>query len=233
MKDIEVYTYIGDKRVHIKMQKKVQLSAMTRYLTAPAEAEFWQFIREYRDINTIVDAGANMGFVSLVYAEAFPEATIYAIEPSPSTFEYLVYNCKDFPNIIPINKGCYPEGGYMELSFPDDERPKWNVNSGQKSIYGDGIESETVRMERLDDIVSERVDLFKLDVEGAEIDVMESAPRIINKDHPVLNIEFRGYNLERAGLTAEDLLSYILEKGYRHFGKWKEDPIFIHEKDHL
>jgi len=233
MEDIEVYTYIGGHRTHIRMQKKIQLSAMTRYLTAPTEKEFWQLIRKYRDINTVVDAGANMGFVSIVYAEAFPEATIYALEPSPSTFEYLVYNCKDFPNIIPVNKGCYYESGYMELSFPDQDRPEWNVNSGQKSIYGSGKESETVRMERLDDIVSEKVDLLKIDVEGAEIDVMEGAPRIIEKDHPIINIEFRDYNLERAGLTADDLLKYIMDRNYVLFGEWKKDPVFVHKKDYL
>ena len=42
----------------------------------------------------IIDAGANVGLASVYFANRFPNAIIYAIEPEQSNFEALVQNCK-------------------------------------------------------------------------------------------------------------------------------------------
>lgn len=227
MEDIEATTYVGDKRVHLKMPTKVQLRAMTKYLTEPVNSAVVDAMMKSKNIGHIVDVGANIGFVSLAFAEIFPFAKILSLEPSLSSYGYLEYNCKDFPNIMPDSRGAYRQQGYMELSMPIN--PSVVRNSGLMSIYGAGIESESIYVERLDDIVTEPVDFLKIDVEGAEIDVLEGAPRILAEDRPILMIEFRATNLERAGHTGKDLARYILEGlEYVQIGKLWHDPVFVH-----
>src|SRR5438477_12484313 len=50
----------------------------------------------------IVDAGANIGLSSIFFANKFPEATIYALEPEESNFQLLEKNASAYPRIRPL-----------------------------------------------------------------------------------------------------------------------------------
>lgn len=50
---------------------------------------------DVKNIRTIVDVGANVGFFSMMMKENFPNATIYAIEPVPQIFNCLQKNLTD------------------------------------------------------------------------------------------------------------------------------------------
>ncbi len=47
--------------------------------------------------NIIVDAGANIGLASLFFAQRFPSAKIFALEPDHSNFEMLMKNTNRHP----------------------------------------------------------------------------------------------------------------------------------------
>jgi len=58
-----------------------------------------------KEKGTVVDAGANVGVFSIFAAIRHPDSTIYAFEPTPSTFEALKENTKYYPNIKVFNCG--------------------------------------------------------------------------------------------------------------------------------
>ncbi len=127
---------------------------------------------------TIVDAGANIGAFSLFAARSAPAARIVALEPFPSTFERLRNHVGQSPYRERITCRDWALCGSDGLRRMDDSPMASQfrgllVPDGRSS----GIEVEGVSLasllnrERLD-----RVDLLKLDIEGSEYEIMESAP---------------------------------------------------------
>jgi len=132
--------------------------------------------KQFHAIQTIIDAGANIGLSSLYLAQKYPEATIYAIEPDENDFRVLIKNTRRYNNIVPIfgalwNKDCeisLIDGGNGDWSFITDptkkgDIPAYTVTSIMKSH----------------NITS--IDLFKIDIEGAEIEVFNSSEEWIDK----------------------------------------------------
>ncbi|GJP66952.1 hypothetical protein CLOP_g23817 [Closterium sp. NIES-67] len=59
--------------------------------------------------SAILDAGANIGLASLVFAMRFPDALIVALEPARDNFELLQRNVKHLPQILPVNAALWSE----------------------------------------------------------------------------------------------------------------------------
>lgn len=114
----------------------------------------------------IIDAGANIGLASVYFANKFPEATIFAIEPYHPNFEQLQKNIKDYKNIIPIEKGIWHSKTNIQLV--DGDLGDWGMmtrQSAEKSV-GD-IETVTIQ-EIQQKSNSDIIDIVKIDIEGAE-----------------------------------------------------------------
>src|SRR5204862_7082374 len=80
---------------------------------------------------------------------------------------------------------------------------------------GSATESITVPVARLDALVSEPVDLMKIDVEGHEMAVLDGAANLFRRFPPrYIVIELHGDNLARAGRTPEEVASHLESLGY-------------------
>ena len=123
---------------------------------------------------TIVDAGAHIGMASILFALTYPSARIIAIEPEHSNFAALIKNTSSYKNITPIQAALWREDGQVTIG-PSNAHPKGAFRideDGQQSVRA--ITMDTVMRET--GIVS--IDLLKVDIEGAEIEVFESCPWI-------------------------------------------------------
>jgi tRNA G46 methylase TrmB len=60
-----------------------------------------------RDLKTIVDAGANVGYSTVYFASKYPRANVYAIEPEASNFSLLKKNTEKYPNVVCINAALW------------------------------------------------------------------------------------------------------------------------------
>lgn len=119
----------------------------------------------------IVDAGANCGMASVVYANAYPEARIIAIEPDRSNFEMLVKNVRAYPNVTPIHAALWHEDGEVSLSGCDDAYEKWGIHA----VQGSGVRALTVETLMREHQI-QAIDLFKVDIEGGEKELFRNAP---------------------------------------------------------
>jgi len=103
---------------------------------------------------------------------------IYAYEITPDTYQMLVKNVAEYPNIIPINKGVSDTTGIQYVN---------NIanHAGNKlQEYGE-IAIEVVT---LDESIKEPVDIIKMDIEGAEKSAIRGARRHIEMDKSKLLI---------------------------------------------
>jgi FkbM family methyltransferase len=120
-------------------------------------------------VRTVIDAGANIGITSLYFAARYPQARIYSVEPLPENFALLEANVANEPRIKPIN-GCVTGVSNGTVQFTTDG-PTWGNRIGNSGITVPAFTiGELCRKEDL-----EKVDLLKIDIEGAEKEVLANA----------------------------------------------------------
>lgn len=122
-------------------------------------------------VRTIVDAGANIGFASLYLAAKYRNAKIYSIEPNPENFALLKENTSRESRIIPI-QACLTAAPDEQVFISTTGRAshfKMNTRGQGVSVKGISIE-QLCREQEID-----RIDLLKIDVEGAEKQIFNGA----------------------------------------------------------
>lgn len=115
----------------------------------------------------IIDAGANIGLGIIFFKQLYAKSEIVAFEPDDEIFNYLEQNVKNFnlENVKLNKKGLWNE--IKELSFvadgADGGRIELETNSSSKKIKTD----------LLSNYLHKEVDFLKIDIEGAELIVIE------------------------------------------------------------
>lgn len=124
---------------------------------------------------TIVDAGANIGLASVIFANRWPDATIIAIEPEASNFDLLKKNVAPYGNVHPVNAALWNQTG--EIDVIDTGLGNWAfmTQAQDPSEIKNGHPGGTIRAMTVDNVLDEyrldRVDILKIDIEGAEKEV--------------------------------------------------------------
>jgi FkbM family methyltransferase len=144
----------------------------------------YDFSTEYEP-SVIVDAGANVGFASIYFANRFPNARIIAIEPETDNFHLLLKNVKSYPNVVAVHAALWHETG--EINLIDPGLGQWGFMT-ESSENGD-VQSHYLRHlvpavtveDLLEKFGIEQIDVFKIDIEGAEKEVFRDTSTWIDK----------------------------------------------------
>jgi FkbM family methyltransferase len=134
---------------------------------------------------TIVDAGANIGLASIYFANKYPHAKIIAIEPEQSNFELLKDNIAPYPNIIPIQAALWHKNEIINLIDPGIGKFGFMTEMKDSSENLPGDFCHTVVAITLDKIMKDfnldKIDILKIDIEGAEREVFSNTSSWIEK----------------------------------------------------
>lgn len=181
------------------------------------------FLNNLRESYNFLDVGANIGYYTLIAAKRLNRGQVIAIEPSEINFCALEKNIKlnNLTNILVIRKIAWRESG-QELAM----RIQNPFNLGSIKVAGDGAIECRARTISIDDLVRKlrlrRADVVKIDVEGAEYEVLlgmrnclrEYRPKYIvcAMDNPDESIRRRSYEL-------------LLFQGYTEVDFVNQEPI--------
>ncbi len=177
------------------------------------------FFRDYPfDPGAIIDIGANMGVLSLVFAKRFPHGSIYAVEASPHALATLRRNIElnGAKNVQAFGVAISDRTG--TVTFNADP-----VRRGTASIVsGGGVHAIEVPCQTLDEFVAANaigpIAAIKIDVEGFETLVLRGGQSTLATNPPrVIFFEVCPEITERAGFAADEPSRLLLDAGYSLF----------------
>ena len=165
---------------------------------------------------TVVDIGANVGFYTLVAADAVgPQGRVYAIEADPRNFKILKRNTciNGFDGRVETHHVAAVD------TRKDVELYQFEDFYGSHSLFAKNTgKSVTVPGVPMDDIIQGPVDVMKIDTEGAEPLVFEGMVGVITRS-PKLKIimEFAPPMIQGGGTDPAAFLRRIRELGFRPY----------------
>jgi FkbM family methyltransferase len=142
-----------------------------------------------------IDVGANIGQTLLKVKSSFPDMAYYGFEANPVCLFYLkeLINANNFKATFIIPVGLSDNSGLASLNFYSKNSDDATASVLEQIRPGAIIEKkEFVYLTRLDDLIQnfqENIAIIKIDVEGAELDVINGATATIKKYRPVILIE--------------------------------------------
>ena len=157
----------------------------------------------------ILDIGAHKGFFALYVRALNSEVPVYAFEPEEANFralkEHLELN--KIQNVFPKNSAVAKEEGMAVLHVSDDSHNHSLV------IVPGTVNDRKVNAVTLERIVSKlpHVDLVKMDIEGAEYQILENAPDSVFEKCSAFILETHEYNDSMRAVTLKTLFE---KKGY-------------------
>jgi FkbM family methyltransferase len=212
----------------LKLQQiKFQLNSQSRsvklfggsiYFTTPLE--FLHGIREIfidgiyrqslRSEPLIFDCGANIGLSVIYMKQLYPGATIVAFEPDDRNFELLQKNVLslNYKNVSLRKEAVWIEN--TELQFADTGSMSSRIEQGSTG------KTKAVKAIRLKELMTGPVDFLKLDIEGAEYEVLKD---IKDKLSLVKNmfLEYHGNFDQSAELS--QMFGWLTENGFSYYIK--------------
>ena len=184
-------------------------------------AELVFVARFLRPSMTALDLGAHQGLYTLLASKRVaPGGKVFAFEPSPRERRalrlHLVLNLCWNVTIQRLALG----NENTEANLFVVQGSQTGCNSLRPPDVLSGISSVRIRVTRLDDWLESQkigqVDFIKLDVEGAELDALKGAERLLNrKPRPVILAEVQDVRTQPWGYPAKEIIQYLASKGYK------------------
>jgi len=164
-------------------------------LFLPREQELLPHVKLQKN-EIFLDIGANVGYYTLKSLTENPENLVISIEAHPRNFNALrknVFEVNNFKNAILINKAAYHSKKKIKIY----ERGGW---SGVPSIYANTDTWALVECDTVDNILKdnkvEKANVIKIDVEGAEIDVLQGITQTLKHCRKII-VEIHEKNLDK------------------------------------
>lgn len=160
---------------------------------------------------TFIDVGAHIGGISIRAASRCRQ--VIAIEPDPRNFTYLLENIKlnNVNNIVPILAAAWREHSLVKLGLSEvsTHSSAKDIHSSERMsiIYLPSISIDMLVMY----LNIEKIDLVKIDVEGAEVEVLEGMVGTLEEYRPILLIEAHGREKMRECIDILRELKYNVE----------------------
>ena len=171
---------------------------------------------------TVIDAGANWGYFSLIAAAlSGADGRVIALEPDPRQFEALSHNLSlnGFANVEPLQAAAAATAGELTLAGYDDGA----ANRGVSRVIGAADRDESSRRFTVPSLTIDAVtaafatvDLVKIDVEGAEDLVLQGMQEgLASRRYRAILLELHPGLLRARGVDPESCVRLLRDRGYR------------------
>ena len=183
--------------------------------------------------DTFLDIGANVGWVTEKASWLVgSRGEVHSFEPSPSTVCYLRRRVSSLglKNVIVNQFALGKTPGVAVLhEFSENFGGSSSLALGANTAPGQHLAAETpIEIQTLDAYVKSRaidnIRMMKIDVQGAEMQVLQGASELFSDQHPILFVEIEQGASVAFGYTAKDLLETIIGLGYQMYS-WRNEGL--------
>ena len=174
-----------------------------------------------------VDIGANIGWFALLAARLVgPGGKVFAFEPRATTFAYLERSIREngFEHVVAYNCALGEAPGTLKIAWAPDagnDGGTWLLAQPglDEDLRRQGHAFQETAVRTLDEVLGEqKVDLIKLDIEGAELLALRGARALIERHRPTVVTEVNPSLLRIvSGAPVERLLGFFADLGYAAF----------------
>ncbi|MGZ3752471.1 MAG: FkbM family methyltransferase [Mucilaginibacter sp.] len=181
----------------------------------------------------IFDCGSNIGIAIMYFKKLYPNAHIQAFEPNPEVFKVLTQNMAENNIDVVLNNYALCNSNKSVSFYVDDTR---GTLKGSILKERGGANRVDIEGRRLSSFLSqyEKIDLIKIDVEGAETEIINDlykhnmlwlADNYIVEFHHNIH-DRKTYLPEFLGKFEEAGFGYSIRTGFRELGGFQD--IWIH-----
>jgi FkbM family methyltransferase len=161
-----------------------------------------------------VDVGCHHGIILGTMLRYCSQGRFFAFEPLPVSYKYLVKQF-DLPNVEIYNMALSDTKGTAKFNYVVDSPAYSSLQKGQYLASDKKIVEISVETDLLDNILDHKLDtnqkvsFIKIDVEGAELQVLVGAKNIIKRDRPIIIFEFGSVAADYYGTKPDDVYNLL------------------------
>jgi FkbM family methyltransferase len=181
----------------------------SRYYEVDYEPETFRFFREHLNPGgTLLDIGAHIGLFAVVGARLVsPSGKVFSFEPTPFTRSVLkeVVRLNGYKDVVEVRDEAVSDRRGKTTFYETGEE----VSNANSLVHIDrsktGIEVDLISV---DEFVMEkgiRPDCIKIDVEGAELDLLRGAKETFTRTRPVARLGLHPRQLAQNGQSLEEI----------------------------
>jgi FkbM family methyltransferase len=163
-----------------------------------------------REKPIIVDCGSNYGTSIVYFKSLYPEAKIIGVEADPRIFNLLQWNIqsRNYQDVTLINKAVMANVNGETVKFHSD-----GADAGRVFTMNDNKGITEVESIHINELFDEPIDLLKIDIEGAETDVICSCDKLQNVSQ--VFIEYHSFRDSKQTLNL--ILDKLTSNGFRYY----------------
>ena len=177
----------------------------------------------------IIDCGGHIGLAVLYFKRLYPRSRIVTFEPNPETFSLLEMNIaqNSLRDVKAFNMALSRRDSNATLYVGENFLQAWDsTDTMEPNLWPnmDQYRSIDVRSTRLSSFINGRVDFIKMDIEGAEYDVLEES-RARMGSVGAITLEYHQNESNLASRKLDRTIDLLTAEGFRHELYYEARPI--------
>ena len=166
--------------LHLDLTKNLEYDRLTKLIMK----------RTISSDSNCIDIGCHKGEILDTILQQAPNGKHYGFEPLPYLFNNLIDKYKNKATILPY--ALANENGFSTFQHVKNAPAYSGIKKRKYDVDNPEIEEIKVELKKLDEVIPPdlKIDFIKIDVEGAELGVLQGAVQLLKKDKPIVVFEF-------------------------------------------
>lgn len=187
----------------------------SRFYEDGYEKETFNFFKAYiKEGNTVLDIGAHIGLYAAPFAKLVgTTGKVYCFEPTPSTFVVLskTIQLNKYSTVTAVNAAISDKSGTVTFNLTSDSGEGSNANSiVEINRTKNNVEVKAYSIDDFRRFEKLKIDILKIDVEGAELLALKGAKTTFEQDRPIGILALHPANIIQFGHSLEEIWDVLL-----------------------
>lgn len=192
-------------RLHLDVTKNLSYDRLTRNLIK---------IVLTKTSNT-VDVGCHKGEILAQCISSASQARHYGFEPIPQMYNELKKKFTQ-PNVFIYPYALFDEEKTASFFVVEKEKGYSSLKNRELEFESNKKEIQ-VQTKKLDDIVADKIDFIKIDVEGAELQVLKGAVNMLKQSQPIIHLECGKGGYDYFNKEPMEIFTFLQQLNYSLF----------------